>query len=599
MICVNDKFRTGIEWLVRLTGIMLFLFFAFREREQVNDAALVTMAVLVISLFVNRNGIPPLSMMDNLAGGVLAGILTLQLSITEFWQSPCILWIGAIPKLIMGAVIYANLFLAMRLIWEKARDAYSGSVLPGRNLLQKGSGRGLATCKWVIAGESILYLGGAYPGLLLLGDTSDVFTGVITNEWNSWHTLGYMLFVKLCTLIHESMFTVNVVQTILWILLNFYILDLLGREEPRHAYLYTILVSLAALPFLYLGIMYKDTVYSMGVLGLTAVLYKVMTTQEMTVRDGVYLGIFPLFALLCRHGGLVPVVISTSAAGIWFWRKKRRELTKMLLGAAVWFLVAWMVVNIILAKVLSATENPSYIKYSVPMSMVGAAVADGIEFSPEDTQLLEEIMPLERWAECYNKYWADDLDRPHGKIGEEAIVRLEEALEEKGFGKELIRLNAQLLITHPMTYLRAFFDMNSIMWELAKPHDAQTMALSRVEEDFWVRYSAAYSLTHPLNEFMDEYPLAAALVTRGGAALFVLLFCAAVMVSKNRLLAIPFLPIGIVSLMLSITIPAQDPRYILPAMECGIFFLSPLMSRMIQKKGEYENGKNSSADPLL
>lgn len=436
----------------------------------------------------------------------------------------------------------------------------------------------------MIVAESVLFLISTYPGIWLQADAAGVYGAAVNNVWDAWHTIGYVWFVRLCTLVYNSPYAVNVVQTFFWVILNFYILDILEKINKRNAILYTILLCCSIFPFLYLEILAKDTVFSMGLLAITAVLYKVLETETVTGKDVLCLTTIPVFSLLCRHGGELVVLVSCAATLVYFLVRHQKQQAKKILIALLWLLFVYLLVNVILTNALSVTKNPSYVKYSTPMAMVGAAVAQDVEFSEEDTAILERIMPLEQWGECYNRYWSDDIARDWGKIGPDAVGRLREEVDNNGFGGELLRINAELLVQHPVIYLRAFFDMNSILWEFGTPQGASLMSVAMVNEDEQIRYSAAYTITRTLAQFLDSYPLTRAVMIRGGVPLFLILFCAVILGIRKKALLISFLPIALVELMLAFTVPAQDPRYILPAIECAILFVSIVLAKAANGK---------------
>lgn len=109
--------------------------------------------------------------------------------------------------------------------------------------------------------------------------------------------------------------------------------------------------------------------------------------------------------------------------------------------------------------------NEDYVKYTIPVAMAGA-VASKEDLPEKDIETLEQIIPIEKWRDYYDKYYADSLSRTWGSIGENALK-----LRDKDFQREIILLNAKFLIKYPITYLTAYFDMTSIVWEMGTPSD--------------------------------------------------------------------------------------------------------------------------------
>jgi hypothetical protein len=72
-------------------------------------------------------------------------------------------------------------------------------------------------------------------------------------------------------------------------------------------------------------------------------------------------------------------------------------------------------------------------------------------------------------------------------------------------------------------------------------------------------------------------PLTNALFQRGGFSIFAIVLVMTILVLKKKweyLLVI--VPVVVTDMLLFITIPAQDPRYALPTIECAIFLLALL-----------------------
>lgn len=291
----------------------------------------------------------------------------------------------------------------------------------------------------------------------------------------------------------------------------------------------------------------------------------------------------PLFPLLCRHGGAVPVFCLSISLIIFMLRKERKKIASRIAMVSAGHLLIYLLINIVLMNAFHVVKNPSYVKYGMPMAMIGAAASEGIDFDNEDQELLEQVMPMEKWAQCYDKYCVDNISRPWGTIGED-IYTVQELVDHHGFGKDLLRMNAKLLLEHPIIYMTAFLNMNSMVWEIAKPNDAPLMTISEVPEDENISYSMAYSVSNYIALFMDRFPITRAATTRGGLALFVLFFSGAVMAVLKKETLICMIPVILINGMLVISITGQDPRYILPTIECAIFILSIILSGVLQEK---------------
>jgi hypothetical protein len=200
-------------------------------------------------------------------------------------------------------------------------------------------------------------------------------------------------------------------------------------------------------------------------------------------------------------------------------------------------------------------------------------------FETSDQEQLEKVMPLEDWGNCYNKYWADSISRTYGTIGDR-INTVDELLQNDNYGSFLIKMNLKILVKNPRLYFRALFDMSSIMWEMGLPIDSDSVMVShlcQVPSTETIRYTSFFKITDTWSRFLDDMPITNALFQRGGFSIFVIVLMMTVFVLKKKwkyLLVI--VPIVVNDMLLFITIPAQDPRYVLPTIECAIFILALL-----------------------
>lgn len=423
----------------------------------------------------------------------------------------------------------------------------------------------------IIAVVSVIYLFSTYPGIWLYDDVAVVWQQVCKREWDAWHTLGYELFVALCSYFTENIFTVNVAQTILWIFLNSYILKVLQEESTRNMKIYTAILVFSTVPFNYLEVMFKDVVFSMGILAVTVGIYHIIKKKNIVWQDILVLTVGGAFTSLCRYTGNIVVLLALISLLVCFFVKNQKKICQYLFGIIVVQVCIFLFVNVGLMHLLNVTKNPAYIKYTMPMLTISSAAYSGVEFDPEDAETLEKVMPIEEWGNCYNKYWADDVTRSWGKIGTR-IDTVSELVETEQYGKDLLKINAKLLLHHPDIYVKSIFDMNNIMWKMAKPNDGYEWAICTKSEDEQTTYLALFKYTYLWTNFMYNMPLTEIIYARGGVALFTILFSGVIWIlQRKRCFLIVLVPIITYSCMLLITIPSQDARFVLPGIECAIF----------------------------
>ncbi len=471
--------------------------------------------------------------------------------------------------LLPGSFIISS-FICIRLLLDRLMD--EGRTDEGDKK------KTVRICMIIISAVSLIYAFSVIPAINTAGDVDSVWTGVANHNWSAWHTFGYQLYVFICSKIFPSIFTVILCDTLIFLILNFYILTVLSEVSTKAVKIYTALGIIASTPYIYLEDMIKDVVFSIGMLALCCGLFRVIRNKEMKKTDMAVIFLIPLFVSLCRHMGIVSVLITFLAAGIYFLKTGKKKISLAFAGGILLHVVIFFLINSVLAGIMKVDPNPAYVKYSTPIAMIGAAADSGVEFSSEDLASMEKVMPYEKWAECYNRYYSDDLTRSWGAIGDDAF-ELSRLVEEEDFGKDIIRINFHLVTEHPVIYLRALFDMNSIIWEMHLPYECNKISVAQVQPNDSHYHMFFFYLTRKYTKFMDDLSITRSLFYRGGVSLFLCVVYAAVMKMKKKSgYLIVLIPSLLNTLMLSITVPAQDTRYILPLILVCIFLTSVMFS---------------------
>ena len=430
---------------------------------------------------------------------------------------------------------------------------------------------------------------------LFIGDAPSVWYGARDNLWSEWHTAGYMLFVKLCSLIWNTQRMVTLVQTVACVyILNYALTRMVNAGCGRGACrAYLAAVVCCFVPLYFLQVIIKDVVFALSVFAFTLGVLNVVRTERPRVCDWVWLAFFGLCTCLFRHAGALPVILSFAGLLIFFAARRSKAVRGLLAAGACVAVCNLLIVNVLAYRVMHFERNPEYIAYSTPMAMIGAVAASGEPIDPADAAVMERVMPVEKWAACYNKYFADSISRPYGAIGEDV-----EQVAKQQLGGELLKLNWRFFTRHTKTYVTAFFDLNSLMWELATPADgyvrsylgypatkiadfvaAQGYAgdgveyvskeLKQAEDTVFTGFAP---IVNRYAELLYGLPVTRCLFWRGGFANLALIFCAAVLLFKRRardLLAL--VPIAAVTLGMLFSMPAQEVRYVFPNLLCATF----------------------------
>ncbi len=202
-----------------------------------------------------------------------------------------------------------------------------------------------------------------------------------------------------------------------------------------------------------LGNIEKDTLWNISLFLFCLFIYYFVKTQ----RPFSWYKIFFFVISACmtatiRHMGNLIVLFSLLILFIWQWRKKAKENKKILRRLSLVFLssifIPVFLVNILGTHILHMVPNEDYVKYTIPVAMAGA-VASKEDLPEKDIETLEQIIPIEKWRDYYDKYYADSLSRTWGSIGEDALK-----LRDKDFQRE--NHSAECKISDKISYYLSY-----------------------------------------------------------------------------------------------------------------------------------------------
>ena len=408
-------------------------------------------------------------------------------------------------------------------------------------------------------------------------DADTLWHGSVTGIWSDWHLVTYRFFIRLCSMLHYSRFTVTLVQACLFLAAAAdaaRYLDGIGKGASR---MFIGMLLLFFTPVFMLQELNKDVPFAAALLGLTVSLLR-MARGERGAGVLMRFGLYGYIVLSFRHAGILPLLGAFAPAALFALRRGRGLWKGLLLSFGSACVLYVLIAKVLAFGVLHAIPNPGYIKYGTPMQAI-ASVADKkgrSAFREEEIALMEEVMPFEKWAACFTKYYPGTISRAYSLIGEDV-----HKVEEKGLGPKLTLLSVKLMFRCPSAAAATVFDNASILWALAWPEDqgeapysGDTGAVTDMQS-----YTGAAAFTFPVSHLMHETPVLRSVTSRGGAATFLLLFSAYTLIRRRRPEAWAFLPAALLFAGLFITVPSPSTRYVLPFMELAALFL-PLALRL-------------------
>lgn len=569
--------------------IFFTLLFSLSAPERMNHTLIISLIPCAAAcLIIIKKGLPKLEGKPDLLASLLTVIFLLMLSLFEIIKSPLFS-----SSLLMAALYLAyvacSAFIVIQFCLEYATQ-HEISFMDPNGAGKMSSDRRIYRLMPFYIVMAVLFLFANYP-FRPSPDAMTVYNGIATHNWSDWHPIGYVTFVRLCMIaasfISYHPFAACIVQTFFWFLIFHLVETILYRctGSARAVNLYRIMNLIIFVPLMYLGVMYKDVMYSMCVLGFCAELYLCLNFKRIERKDLILLSLFSCGIALFRHMGIVTAVFSLSVLAGYFFYKKNNHWKKPVISILFTVFSFFMVTNVYGNKILHMQKNPEYVKYTVPLYLLGNLSSEHPElFTDEDKLIMEGLMPYDDWVASYqmDTYWADNLARDTKIIGDRIY------LVDDTYGKEILKLNARLLLRSPSAWMSALFRVTSIMWQIGRPADGYEWTVAGyyapsdhpglMEDHLVTTEKTITKYLGDLQYYLEEQPLLSFLYYRGGIWTFIMIFMAAVFLKRKRSeFLICLLPPALLTAMLMITCPSQDPRFSLPLLETGMFFLSAIV----------------------
>ncbi len=430
----------------------------------------------------------------------------------------------------------------------------------------------------VLAVVSFVFILAAYPGLSE-PDGWGIWDWAHTGVYDEWHTIGYLLFVKVCSFIWDSLFCVEVAHVLFYLLVSFYALRILSEfYTSKGLWIYVVFTLMLFSPLMHLQGMNKDTMFVISLFGACVSIYMLMFRDRVRATDVIFAMVFFLGTSIFRHAGFMICLVSLVVLLVYFLiikRMDRTRITALIMGSSV---IGFFLIVVLLGRwTLHAIPNPDYIKYTVPMYMMGAMAADeDVELTDEQIAAYELFSPVENWRAEHTRYNADPVSRDWG-----VIVSDPTPVPESVYGPAFIKTNFQFLVRYPVQYIGNFADITSILWEITRPQDSiesdlvQAFLRPGEYEEFTesVKANGFTTLIKSFTDFSADLPIYRSIVWRGGLSQFcyIVLICLALRNKKGNLIIVA-VPVLLYYLSLYLSIPTQATRYVIGLSEILPFF---------------------------
>ncbi len=458
------------------------------------------------------------------------------------------------------------------------RRSADESDLKDQPVASAGEGKflGIYYPVWVYIAVTFAILIAYYPGVMHTDFEKNWLWGYQT-EWNDWHTVGYLIFIKLCTTFTGKPFMITIAIALMYYLTANYTVGVLKRRFASFPYIDRIYMGLY-MCFGFYSVMYiseiqKNNLSTPMLIGFSVSILDYILSSEHKTREYVNMAFFAFMASAFRHSlwEIVLVTLVCVIVGVAFGKNRDiNEKKKSIKGLCIVFattIISFMIMTEGIAfGLLKAERNPAYVKYTIPMNLAASMAyrsrETGLVIDDDIKQMMEQIIPMDKWAEYYCPYDADVIDRPWHEIGDNVLK-----LNDPKIAGDLIKVDWYYFTHYPRHFILSFFDINSMVWEIGKASDLMMYSPSMATEHYEIhhmRKGEFYHFTENLKTFMGGFGIGRTIVYRGGLYLYLMFLITLVLFKKRRVLVwTAMLPILLYAAALMISIPQEGSHYIM------------------------------------
>jgi hypothetical protein len=314
-----------------------------------------------------------------------------------------------------------------------------------------------AVPSFVVWGISLLAF---YPGVMTF-DSMNEWSQAMSGKYDDLLPVIYALFIRVVTRIWASPAAIAIIQILIlgfiagiWI----YLLDELGVPAWL-CWVTSILFALSPINLLYPVILWKDILYSAGVLLLTYFLFRMVWVDlniVSKVSTQIGLGILVAGIALLRYNGIA-VALAVFVLSLFLFLKFRGAWVRIILvGIGVYLFFQGLVFSLLQVQHLYPLEM-------ITVQQVAAYVRSGIPLTQNEQEYLSKISPLDSgWQ--YN--CSDNVATFRSKDFGLALIMANRA--------KFYQIYASMVFRRPDIFIRHSLCSSKIVWSLGnnqEPHE--------------------------------------------------------------------------------------------------------------------------------
>ena len=305
---------------------------------------------------------------------------------------------------------------------------------------------------------------GGYPA-----DTVAQMNQAVGNEsLNDWHPLIHTLIEMVILKVFGKSGAIMAVQMLLFSWLLTAVL-MLGYERGKFPFVFLVaigcIVELLPNQALTGCNLLKDYPFSLALLWCEYLLANLVLDTPWSRKTSYYIcvALCLFLTLTLRHNGIVPGIFIVLGCVILTIRNYSR-LKIRLMAAVAAALCSFGIYKGPVMKVLHVIPN-AVSPYTTMLCAVGSCINKGLPLSEEANAIMQQVMPLEDWANYYSRYLGHDpflWGRPEGSVPYDTSSIT---------AKDAFRVYLEALFKYPDVVIKDRLDGCDIMWDVVQPSD--------------------------------------------------------------------------------------------------------------------------------
>ncbi|MDD4047158.1 MAG: hypothetical protein PHE34_08450 [Tissierellia bacterium] len=396
--------------------------------------------------------------------------------------------------------------------------------------------------------------------------------------FNTWHPIGHTLFIGLLLEIWNNYAVITIFQIVFYSGVTSAFYKFLLDKNIRWQIIYLSAIIITALPSVGINVVtqWKDIPFTVGLVWGTLILSKICFDDNYFGKtiNAVEFAVCMLIISLFRFNGILVFIVMLLYTFVFVLKSTTSIQKRNYFITTAFIFAVFITVNTLVPKQLNAVPNPPGMKLRAIYQGYSAIYVYGGEddLNKRSRKLIETVCTPDQMREYYNPYLADTTSTNTPKfLNNLSKIRT----------KDAIKMYIEAFAAHPGVILGDKFNLTVTMWSVAYDrysyNNAYTTAIQQEMIDEFGVQRKENKFTDIITEYarytMYENYLLNTLVWRTGfyLSLEIILFLY-LLLKKDRRISL-FIPVVCNAVIVFLTMPAQDYRYL-----WFIFLLFPFLA---------------------